>query len=78
MTPSPPATSPVANQEAATADTSDTSDSSRYRRLALRYGLRGDGTVRPPADVAYDLRSRHGLQLSMAQVIALLSGKVAQ
>ncbi len=76
MTPSTLATSPVANQEEAA--TADSTNSSRLRRLALRYGFRGDGTVRPPADVVYDLRSRHGLQLSMSQVIGLLGGKVAR
>ncbi len=50
----------------------------RLRRLAQRYRVRADTTIRPFADVLYDLRARHGLQLSMSQVIELLSGKVAQ
>ena len=31
------------------------------RQLARRYHVRADTTLRPPADVLYDLRSRHGL-----------------
>ncbi len=50
----------------------------RLRRLAQRYRVRRDSTIRPPADVLYDLRSRHGLQLSMGQVIELLSEKVGR
>jgi len=46
--------------------------------LAQRYRMRRDTTVRPVADVVYDLRSRHGIQLSMGQVFELLSGKVAR
>ncbi len=50
----------------------------RLRLLAQRYRMRRDTTVRPVADVVYDLRSRHGIQLSMGQVFELLSGKVAR
>ena len=53
-------------------------DRDRLRRLAQRYHVRADTTVRPAADVLYDLRSRHGLQLSMGQVIELLSEKVSR
>jgi hypothetical protein len=58
--------------------TTNAPERERLRRLAWRYRVRGDSTIRPAADVMYDLRSRHGLQLSMSQVIALLSGKAAQ
>ena len=51
---------------------------SRLRPLAQRYRLRADSTLRPVADVVYDLRSRHGLQLSMGQVFELLRDKVAR
>ncbi len=54
------------------------SDRSRLRRLALRYRLRADSTLRPVADVVYDLRSRHGLQHSMGQVFELLRDKAAR
>jgi len=50
----------------------------RLRLLAQRYHIRADTTLRPVADVVYDLRSRHGLQLSMGQVIDLLSRKAAR
>ncbi len=50
----------------------------RLRRLAQRYHIRADTTLRPPADVLYDLRSRHGLQLSLGQVIELLSERVSR
>jgi len=53
-------------------------DRNRLRRLARRYHVRADTTLRPPADVLYDLRSRHGLQLSMGQVIELLSERVSR
>jgi len=45
----------------------------RLRLLALRYRVRRDTTLRPVADVVYNLRSRHGLQLSMGQVLELLN-----
>jgi hypothetical protein len=45
----------------------------RLRLLALRYRVRRDTTLRPVADVVFDLRSRHGIQLSMGQVFELLS-----
>ena len=45
----------------------------RLRLLALRYRVRRDTTLRPLADVLFDLRSRHGLQLSMGQVLELVS-----
>ena len=71
------APTPVANQEEAA--TADANSLNRLRRLALRSGgFRGDGSIRPPADVVYDLRIRHGLRLSRSQVIALLGGKAVQ
>src|SRR6266540_523075 len=45
----------------------------RLRLLALRYRVRRDTSLRPVADVLFDLRSRHGLQLSMGQVLKLVS-----
>jgi hypothetical protein len=45
----------------------------RLRLLALRYRVRRDTTLRPLADVLFDMRSRHGLQLSMGQVLELVS-----
>ncbi len=45
----------------------------RLRLLALRYRVRRDTTLLPLADVLFDLRSRHGLQLSMGQVLELVS-----
>ncbi len=45
----------------------------RLRLLALRYRVRRDTSLRPVADVLFDLRSRHGLQLSMGQVLELVS-----
>lgn len=44
----------------------------RLRLLAQRYHIRSDGTLRPLADVTYDLRSRHGLDLTVRQVFDLL------
>jgi hypothetical protein len=45
---------------------------SRLRLLARRYRVRQDTTVRPWADVVFDLRLRHGLQLSIGQVLELV------
>jgi hypothetical protein len=39
----------------------------RLRLLAQRYRTRRDTTLRPWADVVFDLRLRHGLQLSMGK-----------
>ena len=50
----------------------------RLQQLARRYRIRADSTLRPVADVVYDLRSRHGLQLSMGQVFELLRDKAAR
>jgi len=44
----------------------------RLRLLAQRYRVRQDTTVRPWADVVFDLRLRHGLQLSIGQVLELV------
>jgi hypothetical protein len=44
----------------------------RLRLLALRYRVRRDTSLRPLADVLFDLRSRHGLHLSMGQVLELV------
>jgi len=48
------------------------------RVLARRYRIRADTTLRPVADVVYDLRSRHGIHLSMGQVFELLSDRAAR
>jgi hypothetical protein len=45
----------------------------RLRLLARRYRVRADTTLRPVADVMYDLRSLHGVKLSMTQVFELLT-----
>ena len=50
----------------------------RLRLLAQRYRMRRDTTLRPVADVVFDLRSRHGIQLSMGQVFDLLGERVAR
>ncbi len=50
----------------------------RLRLLAQRYRMRRDTTLRPVADVVFDLRSRHGIQLSMGQVFELLSRKAGR
>jgi hypothetical protein len=50
-------------------------DLTRLRLLALRYHIRSDGTLRPVADVAYDLRTLHGVELTTRQVFELLSRK---
>ena len=50
----------------------------RKRLLALRYRVRRETTLRPVADVVFDLRSRHGIQLSMGQVFDLLGERVAR
>jgi hypothetical protein len=62
----------TADQVPATLATLSTREADRLRLLALRYHIRADTTLRPVADVVYDLRSRHGLHLSMGQVIDLL------
>ncbi len=51
---------------------------SRLRLLALRYRIRADTTLRPVADVVFDLRSRHGIQVSMGQVFELLGRKAGR
>lgn len=53
-------------------------EQNRLRLLAQRYRLRRDTTLRPVADVVFDLRSRHGLQLSMGQVFELLGERAAR
>ena len=50
----------------------------RLRLLALRYRVRRDTTLRPVADVMFDLRLRHGIQMSMGQVFELLSERVTR
>ncbi len=50
----------------------------RLRLLALRYRVRRDTTLRPLADVLFDLRSRHGLQLSMGQVLEPVNWRPAR
>ncbi len=65
----------MASQEATSAEPANTR---RLRQLALRYRVRADTTLRPVADVVYDLRSRHSLPLSMGQVIELLSEKAGR
>ncbi len=64
--------------EAAEAVGGDVQHAARLRRLAQRYRIRGDGTIRPVADVAHDLRSRHGIDLTVRQVFDLLKGKAGQ
>jgi hypothetical protein len=44
----------------------------RLRLLAMRYRMRRDTTLRPMADVMFDLRLRHGVHLSMGQVFERL------
>jgi hypothetical protein len=61
--------------DAALPDTSSNLDPIRLRLLALRYHIRSDGTLRPVADVAYDLRTLHGVELTTRQVFNLLSRK---
>jgi hypothetical protein len=70
VSPFPAESVPTANLQALTPR-----ERNRLCLLAQRYRMRRDTTLRPVADVVFDLRSRHGLQLSMGQVIALLSGK---
>jgi hypothetical protein len=48
----------------------------RLRLLARRYHVRQDTALRPLADVMFDLRMRHGAQLSMGQVFELLGDTV--
>ena len=74
-------TATAAGTEAGTlADLHSLSDEgrSRLRQLVRRYRIRADTTLRPVADVVYDLRSRHGLQLSMGQVFELLRDKAVR
>ncbi len=61
-----------ADQAPATLEALSPRERKRLRLLALRYRIRADTTLRPVADVVYDLRSRHGLQLSKGQVFELL------
>ena len=72
-TPSPVESAPPTNLRALTPR-----ERNRLRLLAQRYRMRRDTTVRPVADVVYDLRSRHSLPLSMGQVIELLSEKAGR
>jgi hypothetical protein len=76
MTPAP-ATPAGTNTPAALQDL-PAEGHSRLQQLARRYRIRADTTLRPVADVVYDLRSRHGLQLSMGQVFELLRDKAAR
>jgi len=48
-------------------------DRKRLQVLVQRYRVRGDTTLRPMADVAYDLRTRHGLDVSVREVYDLLN-----
>lgn len=48
----------------------------RLRLLVLRYRVRRDTTLRPVADVMFDLRLRHDIHLSMGQIFELLDGRV--
>jgi hypothetical protein len=75
-----PPPSAVAPRDALTdvptsAQTLSTRDPTRLRLLALRYHIRSDGTLRPVAEVAYDLRTLHGVELTTRQVFELLSRK---
>jgi len=49
----------------------------RLRLLATRYRMRRDTTLRPMADVMFDLRLRHGVHLSMGQVFELLDERAS-
>jgi len=51
---------------------------SRRLLLALRYRVRQDTTLRPWADVVFDLRLLHGLRLSMGQVLESVGQQVEQ
>ena len=69
---------PISNGGTPTSDTlGDLSgeESERLRLLALRYHIRRDGTLRPVADVTYDLKSLHGIELSTKEVFELLNRK---
>jgi hypothetical protein len=48
----------------------------RLRLLALRYRVRCDTTLRPVADVMFDLRLRHGIQLTMGQIFELVGERL--
>ena len=50
----------------------------RLRLLALRYRVRQDTTLRPLADVMFDMRLRRGVRLGMGQVLDLVSRKDEQ
>ena len=64
---------PAENASALTLDGLSPQERRRLRLLALRYRVRRDTSLRPLADVLFDMRSRHGLQLSMGQVLELVS-----
>jgi hypothetical protein len=51
---------------------------SRLRLLALSYRVRQDTTLRPWADVVFDLRLQHGIRLSMGQVLELVGRRAEQ
>src|SRR5262249_18955675 len=48
------------------------------RRLALRYRVRQDTTLRPWADMVFDLRLLHGLRPSMGQLLELVGQQAEQ
>jgi len=48
-------------------------DRKRLQALVQRYRIRSDTTLRPMADVAYDLRTRHGLDVTIREVYDLLN-----
>jgi len=48
-------------------------DLARLRRLAQRYRVRDDGTIRPVADVTFELRLWHRVRLSVQDVHWLLT-----
>ncbi len=73
MTTSPAA--PTGNDPPVSFEALSPRERKRLRLLALRYRVRRDTTLRPVADVLFDLRLRHGVQLSMGQILELVSGK---
>jgi hypothetical protein len=73
MTPTPATPADTEASTPAALHSLSSEDHGRLRSLARRYRIRADTTLRPVADVVYDLRSRHGIQLSMGQVFELLA-----
>ena len=66
---------PAGAKPSASLDALSPRERERLRLLALRYRVRRDTTLRPLADVMFDLRLIHGVQLTMSQILELVSGK---